>query len=160
MWANLSFSPSVQNTQPLTFFEKYSLEIQKQQQEKQKKKVQFKKTKKQKVSSTGNPSRLPSNEDLYPSKNPEKQLLKIPEKQSSSQQFTIASIQEDVSSDPVSICSTETNESQSLSEQESIETQSSWSIEEQQADLTEILMANPQPSTSQNSTNIFRSNGK
>jgi hypothetical protein len=39
MWANLSSSSSVQHTHSLTFFENYSLEIQKQQQEKQKKKV-------------------------------------------------------------------------------------------------------------------------
>jgi hypothetical protein len=39
MWSNLSFFSPVSQTQPLTFFEKHSFELQ-QQQAKQKKKVQ------------------------------------------------------------------------------------------------------------------------
>jgi hypothetical protein len=139
MWSNIS-SSSIQNTQPLMFFEKYSLEIQKQQQEKQKNKVKFQKTQKTDSSvTTPSPSSLEKEEDLYPPKNPEKQP--------SSQQLTITLLKYDGSSD--SVQSPDSIDSQSSFEYESIDTQSSWSMEEEQVDLTEILMADTQPSTSQ-----------
>jgi hypothetical protein len=71
MFSNL-FS-SVQSNQPLTFFEKYSLEVQRKNQEKQMKKVS-KSQKPQRTtvpSSTGVPSNSRKDKDVY-RKNPKK----------------------------------------------------------------------------------------
>jgi hypothetical protein len=141
IFSNLSFF--VQSNQLLTFFEKYSLEVRRKNQEKQMKKVS-KNQKPQRTtvsSSIGVPSSSRKDEDIYP---------KNPEKQPSSQQLTISMIKEEESFDSISVQSIDTSSSQTHSEQESFEIQSdsSCSTEEEQGDITGILMADRQPESS------------
>jgi hypothetical protein len=133
----------------LSFFEYYSLELQKQKQQKQQ--AAKKKTKERAQKGV---IIKDQEHDLYPSQdvNPP---AKNPEKQPALKQFAIFVIspEESSSSDQEqnSPCSSVDNDL--LIQQDSIETQSScsdlhssWSTDEECADLTEIFMADPQPS--------------
>jgi hypothetical protein len=139
------------DTKPLTFFEYYSLDLQKQKQQKQAAKKQIK----EKVQKQKGVVIQDQEQDLYPSqdvtsKNPEKQPVL-------NQQLTISvTLYEDTSSDQEDkfseLSSVHIDTYDHLSQQVLTETpssgHSSWSTEDECADLTEILMADPQPSSS------------
>jgi hypothetical protein len=124
----------------LHFFEKYSLEIQKQYKEKQKKKVEkIKKAPKRGVpTSTDVPSTSTRDEELFPPR-------KL-EKQPSTKQLTIATINKGSSSDSDTSQMSGTNNSITISTQDSSDEYSYISVSfsnSEQADIITILIAKP-----------------